>query len=131
VHDGVTHALEAIVELNGTCMSSVMTGSGPHLLIGDAAGQVHEVAYLAGNYVDVRHWAAASSAIDGVSVAANGTAWVGSAGRLRAFGKQGTLRYETVVLGGQAGRQVVRLKDLGLDLTAGSRGLHGVTYAAP
>jgi hypothetical protein len=111
VHDGVTHALEAIVELNGTCMSSVMTGSGPHLLIGDAAGQVHEVAYLAGNYVDVRHWAAASSAIDGVSVAANGTAWVGSAGRLRAFGKQGTLRYETVVLGGQAGRQVVRLKD--------------------
>jgi hypothetical protein len=36
-----------------------------------------------------------------------------------------------VDLGGQGGRQVVRLKDLGLDLTAGSRSLHGVTYSAP
>lgn len=131
VHDGLTHALEAIVDLNGTCMSSVMTAGGSHLLVGDASGQVHEVAYQAGSYVDIRQWQAASAAIDGVTVAANGSAWVGSAGRMRAFGAKGKLRYETIDLGGQAGRQVVRLKSVGLDLTAGSRGLHGLTYAAP
>jgi hypothetical protein len=130
VHDGATREVEAVIEVTGTCMAPVARANGLHLLVGDASGQVHEMAYQAGDYSEVKHWSAAAGPIDGITVNSAGLTWVGTEGRMRLFAKNGSLRYETIDLGGQAGRQVVRAKSLGLDLTAGSRGLHGVPYPA-
>jgi hypothetical protein len=128
IHDGVTHSLEALIDIAGTSMSSVARPSGLHLLIGDASGVVHEMAYKNGAYVEVKSWSAANGPIDGVTAGA--AVWVGSQGQLRTFSNQGALRYESVNLGGHAGRQVVRVKNLGLDLTTGSMGLYGLPYKA-
>lgn len=126
VHDGVTHSLEAIIDLPGTSMSSVARPSGLHLLIGDASGQVHELAYKNGAYVEVKSWTAAVGPIDGVTAGA--AVWVGTQGQLRTFNNQGALRYESVQLDGHAGRQVVRSKKFGVDLTTGFMGLYGLPY---
>ncbi|MEK8033561.1 VCBS repeat-containing protein [Ideonella sp. DXS29W] len=132
IHSGVTHEIEAVIEVAGArSLSSVMTPSGLHLLVGDFYGKVNEYAYRAGAYTRVKRWQASTDSIDGVTATPDGTRWVGSAGIVRAFGKQGTLKYESVNLGFEAGRKVVRMKKLGLDLTNGLSGLYGLPYTAP
>lgn len=129
VYDGVTRSLDTTIEgFHGTAMSSAKRVAGPHLLVGDDAGLVHEMAFQNGAYVEVKGWPAATAPIDGVAGDASGNVWVGTEGKLRQFDKQNTLRYESVPLGGYVGRQVVRVKGLGLDLTAGNQGLYGLPY---
>lgn len=129
VFDGITHANEATLDtVTGTAMSLVNRSTGTHLLMGAASGRVVEFAYQGGAYGVVADWLASDNSVNGVNSDAAGNTWIGSAGQLRLFNKQGLLRYESVPLGGVAGRQIVRVKSQGLDLTVGQQGLYGLTY---
>jgi hypothetical protein len=129
---GTTHEVEGMIDgldSTSTSMSAVMTPSGLHLLVGDSTGTVHEYAYRSGTYKQIKSRQATTGRIDGVTAISTGTSWVGSGGVVRSFNKKGVLKYESVNLGHQAGRTVVRMKSLGLDLTTGGIGLYGLPYA--
>lgn len=128
---GTTHEVEGMIDgldSTSTSMSSVMTPGGLHLLVGASTGMVREYAYRSGKYKLVKSWQATADRIDGVTAISTGTRWVGSRGVIRSFSKTGELKYESVNLGYGAGRNVVRMKSLGLDMTAGGIGLYGLPY---
>ncbi|HEX5684105.1 MAG TPA: FG-GAP-like repeat-containing protein [Ideonella sp.] len=133
VHDGKTHAVKAVLENQAEAMVAVERLAGPNLMLGIFAGDVQEFAYQDGTYKLIDNWHAAPR-LNALAVAPNGVTWVSNYGELSAFSSGHKLRYTSVDLGGPisrywVGRQVVRLKESGLDLTTGSRGIFALPYA--
>lgn len=133
IHDGKTHAVKAVLGNRAKTVVAVESPTGPNLLLGLWTGEIQEFAYQEGTYELIDGWHPVPILFT-MTAAPNGVTWVNEAGKLKAFSSSHKLRYESVHLGGpiskfQVGRQVVRLKESSLDLTAGSRGIFALPYA--
>jgi FG-GAP-like repeat len=132
VFDGATGALDAIIEAQGTTLTTTSTTGGLDLLVGDAAGRLSVRRFDGAGYPEVGHADLGPDPIDGLTVTGDGSLWVGSAGVLRRFDQVlgGALIYASASYGPGLGARIAFLPGKPFVFSAGGYGVHGFSVPA-
>jgi hypothetical protein len=125
--DGATQALEAVIQAEGTTLTSLAASSGQDLLLGDASGRMSVHHFDGTSYVEIGSADLGPAALDGLTVLPDGGLWVGSGGILRSFDRVlgGVETFASRSYGPGMGGRVVRLPGQTLVFTTGAYGIHG------
>jgi outer membrane protein assembly factor BamB len=125
--DGATRALEAVIQAEGTALTSVPTSSGVDLVLGDASGRMSVRHFDGTAYVEIGGADLGPAALDGLTVLTNGGLWVGSGDILRGFDRLlgGAETFVSRIYGPGTGRRVAVLPGKKFVFTTGAHGIHG------
>jgi VCBS repeat protein len=127
VFDGVA-ALDAIIETQGSSLTTFVSGGRPRILIGTTAGRASVHAYDGVGYPELQGFSLGSQALDGLNFAPSGAVWVGSTGTLSRYLNQ-VLTFQSADYGPGFGRSIGTLPGRQGVLSAGLYGLHGFATA--
>jgi outer membrane protein assembly factor BamB len=127
VLDGATRAVEAVIEAEGTALTSRATKTGVDLLLGTASGRMSVHQFDGTSYVEIGGADLGPAALDGLTVLADGGLWVGSGGILRRFDRVlgGRETFASRDYGPGTGGRVAVLPGTALFFTTGAYGIHG------
>jgi hypothetical protein len=125
--DGATQLLEAVIQAEGTALTSLATSSGADLLLGDASGRMSVRHFDGTSYAEIGSADLGPAALDGLTVLPDGGLWVGSGGILRGFDRVlgGIETFTSRTYGPGTGGRVVLLPGKARVFTTGAYGIHG------
>jgi len=125
--DGATQSVEAVIQAAGTALTSLATGSGADLLLGDASGRMSVRHFDGTSYAEIGGADLGPAALDGLTVLPDGGLWVGSGGILRGFDRLlgGVETFTSRTYGPGTGGRVALLPGQALVFTTGAYGIHG------
>jgi outer membrane protein assembly factor BamB len=127
VLDGATQSLEAVIQAEGTALTSLATSSGADLLLGDASGRLSVRHFDGTSYAEIGSADLGPAPLDGLTVLPDGGLWVGSGGILRGFdrGLGGIETFASRTYGPGTGGRVALLPGKARVFTTGAYGIHG------
>ncbi len=125
--DGATQSVEATIPAEGTSLTSLATGTGADLLLGDASGHMSVRHFDGTTYAEIGSADLGPAALDGLTVLPDGGLWVGSGGILRGFDQVlgGVETFTSQTYGPGTGGRVALVPGKQLVFTTGAYGIHG------
>jgi len=125
VFDGVTRALDAIIDVVGASMSAIKPGFGlKGLLVGTTTGHVGLWTFNGVNYSETGGWNFGTKPINGVQLTADGALAVGSDGAVHVL-REGAL-YHSANYGVGFGRSLLSMGGGRVLLSGGEHGVHAL-----
>jgi VCBS repeat protein len=124
IFDGPTKQLEAILPGQGTALR--LYGTAPvNIMVGDVNGDIAASQYRQGSYREVYRRNLVAKPVDGFTIGADRTLWLGSDGTLRAMTLDGTILWESARYGTVFGERTLPWSATGGFLSAGSYAIIG------